>query len=93
MKLKVVFNPWGENRRLREHNAYLSGLLDEMDRQLDCAQRDAFERAAAHYYQRSRMVEAQLEATQKRLADILACLPPTPISIPANRPPADRLTD
>lgn len=81
MKLAEILNPWRVIRDLRVRNAYLEGRLDEVTERAEEAEERAFHRASDHYYQRSRMVEEQLKATQQRLVDIASLQPVFPKSV------------
>lgn len=86
MKLADLFNPWARIARLEATNAALVERCEDLWERADQAEAVAFRRASEHYYQRSRMVEAQLEHTQKQIATLIDLTPPT---IMVRRSPLD----
>lgn len=80
MNWKALLNPWGEARRLREQNAYLEGRMDELREWAEEEVSRAFHRAADHYWQRSRHVEAQNQMMMQKMADMADLTPPSIIA-------------
>lgn len=78
MDWKAILNPWSEARSLRTRNAYLEGCCDELAERARDAESLAFARAAEHYYQRTRMIEAQNEHLLKQLTEISSLTVPAP---------------
>lgn len=80
MEWKRIFNPWAALREAETAIAALQDRLEDAYRIADEAEAKAFHRAADHYWQRNRMVEAQLEQQMKQMAD-LASLTPLSVTI------------
>ncbi len=81
MNWKRILNPWAA---LREAEATIAVLQDRLEDAYACAdeaEAKAFHRAADHYWQRNRMVEAQLEHMQQKVAAIVSMTPPPPFII------------
>ena len=80
MEWKRILNPWAALREAETTVAVLQDRLEDAYRIADEAEAKAFRRAADHYWQRNRMVEAQLEQQMKQMAD-LASLTPLSVTI------------
>lgn len=78
MNWKRIFNPWAALREADTTIAILQDRLDDARARADDAEDKAFHRASDHYWQRNRMIEAQLEYTQKQMTTIASLTPIPP---------------
>ena len=81
MDWKRILNPWSALREAETTIAVLQDRLEDAYARADEAESKAFHRAADHYWQRNRMVEAQLEHLQRNVADIVSLSPIHPLTI------------
>lgn len=77
MDWKRILNPWAALREAETTIAVLQDRLEDAYARADEAEGIAFHRAADHYWQRNKMLEAQLAHMQQRVSDIVAMTPPT----------------
>lgn len=76
MEWRRILNPWGVLRDAELENAALVQKCDDLWRRCEDAEHKAFQRASAHYYSRTKMIEAQLEYTQKQMLEVVNLTPP-----------------
>ena len=72
MDWKRLLNPWAALREAEITNAVLLDRLECAEARAENAEAMAFNRAAEHYYQRSRMAEQQLQHYQQVAASMVS---------------------